>query len=144
MLFPVPLERDRVIARFLALPEDGAASWPEKPALEPGCLRSTVGPCAHCGNTGPLWRYEIDELHAPFLGCDCDDDPNKLCDRCRVGDPSGHRAVACDADEDDQFDEYCQWAQQLKKAEVPWLCSPCWRDEVMAEKQHVYRLKAAA
>jgi hypothetical protein len=140
MLFPVPLEIDRVIARFLAAPEAAEATWLPKAGLEPECLRSTVGPCAHCGNTGPLWRYEVDELHVPFLGCDCDNDGDTLCATCRVGAMSGGEQVSCDATD---IGEECRWAEQLETARVPWLCSPCWRDEVMAEKQHIYQLKAA-
>jgi len=151
---PADIERERVLARFLAEPEAGEATWLQKPGMEPECLRTDHGPCHQCGRQGPRWRYEIDQEHYRWLMCDCDavEDTGgyngRICTPCANGYSDQEASVACEDILDDDGLSYCRWSHWLDGSpdggRLPWLCAGCWKHVTVDEARHVAQLKAAA
>lgn len=153
VMIPRDIERERILARFLAEPEAAEATSLHKPAMEPECLRTDHGPCHQCGQHGPRWRYEIAEEHYRWLMCDCDAVHDsggfngRICTPCANGYGDQEASTACEDISDDDGLSWCRWSEWLDGSpdggRLPWLCARCWRDVTAAEAEHIARLAAA-
>lgn len=143
--------RERTLARFLEWPEDKEASAPDKPRMEPECLRTDTGACHWCGANGLRWRYELHPDHSEYLLCEDKvngdyhekgDPPEGLgmqpCPDCIVlGLVTRDAAHVYCADT-----SHCRWDMWLSNGRMPWLCAHCWKTITADEATHVAYLKA--
>jgi len=151
-------ERDRdiefTLARFLTEPEAAEATWLEKPAMEPECLRSLISHCEECGDLGPVWRYQLDSTHRRYLLCPHEDEHkfnDYTCESCFNGATDWLKeadlsqpqllGVMCAYGSDELFDEFCQQVTWITAGGLPWLCSRCWRHHIDAETAHIKHLQ---
>jgi hypothetical protein len=129
--------RRDILARFLAAFEAPEAAAPDKPRMEPECLRTGWGVCTFCGQGDkPLFRYEIDPKHVEWMTCLCLPESDHMCNDCKFGVPGFAPDVAC-------WSGPCAWSRRLESGRMPWLCPSCWRDEVASEHRHVAELEGA-
>lgn len=125
---------DRTIARFLAAEDDPEASAPGKQLMERECLRTSYGLCNGCGQHGkPIFRYEIDPIHAEVLTCLCDEWYDRLCQL--------HREAAAEFGDVACWNGPCRWSHWLEDSAMPWFCPSCWRKETADEQAHVKKLE---